>query len=155
MTVRELRLGRRPGWATALAATTAAIGVILAVRGLRGSPPVLIIGGVLIVAGLLAYFRALRPWFLDEQGLSLAGHRRLLWTDVTRILVVETTPKAGDRSSPRVDLTVSTSARTATLQLTSRKDADTVAALLKQRLPAHVEGREDLRYVDAAWKHIT
>ena len=46
MTVRELRLGRRPGWATALAAATAAIGVILAARGLRGSPPLLIIGGV-------------------------------------------------------------------------------------------------------------
>jgi len=50
---------------------------------------------------------------------------------------------------------VSTSARTATLQLTSRKDADRVAALLKQCLPAHVEGREGLRLVDAAWKHVT
>ena len=155
MTVRELRLGRRPGWATALAAATAAIGVILAARGLRGSPPLLIIGGVLIVAGLLSYFRAMRPWFLDEQGISLAGHRRLQWSDVTRIQVVDATPKAADRSSSRVDLTVSASARTATLHLTSRKDADRVAALLKQRLPAHVEGREDLRLIDNAWKHIT
>ncbi len=155
MTVRELRLGRRPGWATALAAATAAIGVILAVRGLRGSPPLLIIGGALIVAGLLAYFRALRPWFLDEQGLSLAGHRRLLWSEVTRIQVVETTPKGANGGAPRIDLTVGTSARKATLQLTSRKDADRVAALLKQHLPAHIEGREDLQLVDAAWKHVT
>lgn len=155
MTVRELRLGRRPGWATALAAATAAIGVILAVRGLRGSPPLLIIGGALIVAGLLAYFRALRPWFLDEQGLSLAGHRRLLWSEVTRIQVVETTPKGANGGAPRIDLTVGTSSRKATLQLTSRKDADRVAALLKQHLPAHIEGREDLQLVDAAWKHVT
>ena len=155
MTVRELRLGRRPGWATALAAATAAIGVILAVRGLRGSPPLLIIGGALIVAGLLAYFRALRPWFLDEQGLSLAGHRRLLWSEVTRIQVVETTPKGANGGAPRIDLTVGTSTRKATLQLTSRKDADRVAALLKQHLPAHIEGREDLQLVDAAWKHVT
>jgi hypothetical protein len=155
VTVRELRLGRRPGWATALAAATAAIGVILAVRGLRGSPPLLIIGGALIVAGLLAYFRALRPWFLDEQGLSLAGHRRLLWSEVTRIQVVETTPKGANGGAPRIDLTVGTSTRKATLQLTSRKDADRVAALLKQHLPAHTEGREDLRLVDAAWKHVT
>ena len=155
MTVRELRLGRRPGWATALAAATAAIGVILAVRGLRGSPPLLIIGGALIVAGLLAYFRALRPWFLDEQGLSLAGHRRLLWSEVTRIQVVETTPKGANGGAPRIDLTVGTSARKATLQLTSRKDADRVAALLKQHLPAHIEGREGLQLVDAAWKHVT
>ena len=155
MTVRELRLGRRPGWATALAAATAAIGVILAVRGLRGSPPLLIIGGALIVAGLLAYFRALRPWFLDEQGLSLAGHRRLLWSEVTRIQVVETTPKGANGGAPRIDLTVGTSTRKATLQLTSRKDADRVAALLKQHLPAHIEGREGLQLVDAAWKHVT
>jgi hypothetical protein len=155
VTVRELRLGRRPGWATALAAATAAIGVILAVRGLRGSPPLLIIGGALIVAGLLAYFRALRPWFLDEQGLSLAGHRRLLWSEVTRIQVVETTPKGANGGAPRIDLTVGTSTRKATLQLTSRKDADRVAALLKQHLPAHIEGREDLQLVDAAWKHVT
>ena len=155
MTVRELRLGRRPGWATALAAATAAIGVILLVRGLRGSPPLLIVGGLLIVAGLLAYARALRPWFLDDEGIALAGHRRLMWSEVTRIHVSTTSTKGADRGAPRVEVMVSTPARKVTLQLTSQKDAERVATLLKQRLPAEVAGRSDLGLISNSWKHVT
>jgi hypothetical protein len=150
-----MRLARNRGWATAATAVIVAVGVILAVRGFRGSPPLLLLGGALVVAGILGYARAVRPWMLDEIGISLAGNRRLHWADVTHIRVVATTPKRADAGAPRIEVTVSTSGRKATLHLTSRKDAHRVAALLKQRLPAEVEGRRDLWLIDDAWKRVT
>ena len=155
MTARDFRLGRTRGLATALTAATIAIGVIIALRGFRGSPAAIILGAVLIVVGLLAYARALRPWFLDEQGLSLASHRRLLWSDVQRIQVIATTPKGAGKGMARVEVVIHTRDRKATLMLMSRKDAAKVAALLQERLPAHVEGRETLWLITHAWAHIT
>ena len=155
MTTRDFRLGRTRGLATALTAATIAIGVIIALRGFRGSPAAIILGAVLIVVGLLAYARALRPWFLDEQGLSLASHRRLLWSDVQRIQVIATTPQGAGKGMARVEVVIHTRDRKATLMLMSRKDAAKVAALLQERLPAHVEGRETLWLITHAWAHIT
>lgn len=155
MTARDFRLGRTRGLATALTAATIAIGVIIALRGFRGSPAAIILGAVLIVVGLLAYARALRPWFLDEQGLSLASHRRLLWSDVQRIQVIATTPQGAGKGMARVEVIIHTRDRKATLMLMSRKDAAKVAALLQERLPAHVEGRETLWLITHAWAHIT
>lgn len=155
MTARDFRLGRTRGLATALTAATIAIGVIIALRGFRGSPAAIILGAVLIVVGLLAYARALRPWFLDEQGLSLASHRRLLWSDVQRIQVIATTPQGAGKGMARVEVIIHTRDRRATLMLMSRKDAAKVAALLQERLPAHVEGRETLWLITHAWAHIT
>ena len=155
MTARDFRLGRTRGLATALTAATIAIGVIIALRGFRGSPAAIILGAVLIVGGLLAYARALRPWFLDEQGLSLASHRRLLWSDVQRIQVIATTPQGAGKGMARVEVIIHTRDRRATLMLMSRKDAAKVAALLQERLPAHVEGRETLWLITHAWAHIT
>ena len=155
MTARDFRLGRTRGLATALTAATIAIGVIIALRGFRGSPAAIILGAVLIVVGLLAYARALRPWFLDEQGLSLASHRRLLWSDVQRIQVIATTPQGAGKGMARVEVVIHTRDRKATLMLMSRKDAAKVAALLQERLPAHVEGRETLWLITHAWAHIT
>ena len=150
-----MRLARNRGWATATTAVIVAFGVILAVRGFRGSPPLLLLGGFLIVAGILGYARAVRPWMLDEIGISLAGNRRLQWADVTRIQVTRTTTKRVDGAMPRVELTVSTRARKATLHLTSHKDAVQVSALLEQRLPPEVAGRQDLRLIRGAWKPVT
>lgn len=155
MTARDFRLGRTRGLATALTAATIAIGVIIALRGFRGSPAAIILGAVLIVVGILAYARALRPWFLDEQGLSLASHRRLLWSDVQRIQVIATTPQGAGKGMARVEVVIHTRDRKATLMLMSRKDAAKVAALLQERLPAHVEGRETLWLITHAWAHIT
>lgn len=155
MTARDFRLGRTRGLATALTAATIAIGVIIALRGFRGSPAAIILGAVLIVVGILAYARALRPWFLDEQGLSLASHRRLLWSDVQRIQVIATTPQGAGKGMARVEVIIHTRDRRATLMLMSRKDAAKVAALLQERLPAHVEGRETLWLITHAWAHIT
>ena len=155
MTTRDFRLGRTRGLATALTAATIAIGVIIALRGFRGSPAAIILGAVLIVVGILAYARALRPWFLDEQGLSLASHRRLLWSDVQRIQVIATTPQGAGKGMARVEVIIHTRDRKATLMLMSRKDAAKVAALLQERLPAHVEGRETLWLITHAWAHIT
>ena len=155
MATRDFRLGRTRGLATALTAATIAIGVIIALRGFRGSPAAIILGAVLIVVGLLAYARALRPWFLDEQGLSLASHRRLLWSDVHRIQVIATTPRGAGRGMARVELIIHTRDRKARLVLMSRKDAANVQALLTERLPAHVEGRETLWLITHAWAHIT
>ena len=155
MTARDFRLGRTRGLATALTAATIAIGVIIALRGFRGAPAAIILGAVLIVVGLLAYARALRPWFLDEQGLSLASHRRLLWSDVQRIQVIATTPQGAGKGMARVEVIIHTRDRKATLMLMSRKDAAKVAALLQERLPAHVEGRETLWLITHAWAHIT
>jgi hypothetical protein len=152
---REIRLGRNRVLSTGLTAATVAVGVILAIRGLRGSPPVLILGAVLIVAGILAYSRALRPWFLDDLGLSLAGNRRLLWSDVDRIDVHSVTPRGAGKGMPRVDLVIRTPRSTAKLLLMSRKDAAQVAALLQERLPAQAVGRANLGRVDDAWKHVT
>lgn len=155
MTARDFRLGRTRGLATALTAATIAIGVIIALRGFRGSPAAIILGAVLIVVGILAYARALRPWLLDEQGLSLASNRRLLWSDVQRIQVIATTPKGAGKGMARVEVIIRTRDRKATLMLMSRKDAAKVAALLQERLPAHVEGRETLWLINNAWAHIT
>jgi len=47
--------------AAALTAATVAIGVIIALRGFRGSPAAIVLGAFLVVAGVLAYSRALRP----------------------------------------------------------------------------------------------
>jgi hypothetical protein len=140
--------------ATFLTAATVAVGVIIALRGFRGSLPVIILGGILVAAGLLAYARALRPWQLDERGLSLAGNQRLAWTDVTRIQVLAVTPKGAGRGMPRVDLDISTPQRTARLTLISRSDAGKVCALLKQVLPPTVEGRQNLGLIDNAWRHV-
>ncbi|MFM1966224.1 MAG: hypothetical protein RL134_1949 [Actinomycetota bacterium] len=150
-----MRLGRPRGWTTAVTAVIVAVGVILALRGFRGSPPLLLLGGFLIVAGLLGYARALRPWLLDEIGISLAGNRRLEWADVTRITVTRTTPKGGDRDAPHVELTVTTGARKATLHLTSRKEAAQVSALLEQRLPTGIAGRQDLGLIRGTGKPVT
>lgn len=155
MTARDFRLGRTRGLATALTAATIAIGVIIALRGFRGSPAAIILGAVLIVVGILAYARALRPWLLDEQGLSLASNRRLLWSDVQRIQVIATTPKGAGKGMARVEVIIHTRGRKATLMLMSRKDAAKVAALLQERLPAHIEGRETLWLITNAWAHIT
>lgn len=154
MAVRDFRLGRTRGLATALTAATIAIGVIIALRGFRGSPAGIILGGFLVVAGILAYARALRPWMLDEQGLSLAGNRRLLWSDVRRLQVIATTPKGAGRGMARVELIIHTRDRKARLVLMSRKDAANVQALLTGRLPAHVEGRGNLWLITDAWAHI-
>jgi hypothetical protein len=155
MSATEFRLGRNRGWATALTAATVGVGVIIAVRGLRGSPAALILGVLLVAMGVLGYARAMRPWFLDAQGLSLAGNRRLMWSDVTRIQVIATTPRGAGRGMPRVDLHVYTPHRKASLLLMSRKDAAKVTALLHERLPADVEGRRDLWLIGNAWKHVT
>ena len=154
MTARDLRLARNRGWATAMTALIVAVGVIIAVRGFRGSPPLILLGGFLVVAGILGYARAIRPWLLDEQGLTLAGNRRLLWADVQRIQVVATTPKGAGRGMPRVDLHLHTRQRKASLLLVSRKDAAKVTALLHERLPANVDGRNTLWLIDDAWKHV-
>lgn len=154
MIARELRLGRNRGVATALTAVTVAVGVILAIRGFRGSPPLLILGAILVVAGILAYTRAIRPWFLDEHGISLAGNRRLAWSDVTRIQVIATTPQGAGKGAPRVDLHLYTPQRKASLLLISRRDAEKVSALLRERLPANVDGRDTLWLIDDAWKHV-
>ena len=140
--------------ATALTAATIAVGVIIALRGFRGSPAAIILGAVLIVVGILAYARALRPWLLDEQGLSLASNRRLLWSDVQRIQVIATAPKGAGKGMPRVEVLIRTRDRKATLVLMSRTDAAKVAALLTERLPPDVEGRETLRLITHAWAHI-
>lgn len=155
MTARDFRLGRTRGMATALTAATIAIGVIIALRGFRGYPAGIVLGGILIVAGILAYSRALRPWLLDEHGLSLAGNRRLLWSDVQRIQVIATTPKGAGKGMARVELIIHTRDRKARLVLMSRKDAANVQGLLTERLPAHVEGRETLWLINNAWAHIT
>ena len=137
-----------------MTALIVAVGVIIAVRGFRGSPPLILLGGFLVVAGILGYARAIRPWLLDEQGLTLAGNRRLLWADVQRIQVVATTPKGAGRGMPRVDLHIHTAHRKASLLLMSRKDAARVTALLQERLPANVEGRENLWLINNSWAHI-
>ena len=154
MAARDFRLGRTRGMATALTAATIAVGVIIALRGFRGSPAAIILGAVLIVVGILAYARALRPWLLDEQGLSLASNRRLLWSDVQRIQVIATTPKGAGKGMPRVEVLIRTRDRKATLVLMSRTDAAKVAGLLTERLPPDVEGRETLRLITHAWAHI-
>ena len=151
--MREVRLRRNSRTATLLTVATVAIGVIVALRGFRGSLPAIILGGFLIVAGLLAYARALRPWHLGERGISLAGNQRLAWADVTRIQVLAVTPKGTGAGMPRVDLIISTPQRTARLMLISRSDAQKVSALLEQVLPRQVEGRELLRLIDHAWQH--
>lgn len=153
--MREVRLRRNSRTATFLTVATVAVGVIVALRGFRGSLPAIILGGILIVAGLLAYARALRPWHLGQQGLSLAGNQRLAWTDVTRIHVLAVTPKGAGRGMPRVDLIISTPHRKARLMLISRGDAEKVSALLEQVLPSTVEGRQNLWLIDNAWKHVT
>ncbi|MBM3686455.1 MAG: hypothetical protein FJW85_05580 [Actinobacteria bacterium] len=150
----DMRLGRTRGMATALTAATVAIGVIIALRGFRGSPAAIVLGAFLVVAGVLAYSRALRPWLLDEHGLSLAGNRRLLWSDVQRIQVIATTPKGAGRGMARVELIIHSRDRKARLVLMSRKDAARVAALLQDRLPANVKGRDTLWLIDNAWAHI-
>ena len=155
MAARDFRLGRTRGLATALTAATIAIGVIIALRGFRGSPAGIILGGLLVIAGILAYSRSLRPWLLDEQGLSLAGNRRLLWSDVNRIQVIATPPRGAGRGMARVELIIHTRDRKARLVLMSRKDAANVKTLLSERLPAHVEGRQTLWLITDAWAHIT
>ena len=137
-----------------MTALIVAVGVIIAVRGFRGSPPLILLGGFLVVAGILGYARAIRPWLLDEQGLTLAGNRRLLWADVQRIQVIATTPKGAGRGMPRVDLHLYTGQRKASLLLVSRKDAAKVTALLHERLPANVDGRNTLWLIDDAWTHV-
>lgn len=154
MPARDLRLGRTRGWATALTAATVGVGVIIALRGFRGSPAAIILGGLLVAIGVLAYARALRPWLLDDQGLSLAGNRRLLWSDVHRIQVIATTPQGAGKGMPRVDVHIYTPRRKASLLLMSRKDAAKVTALLHERLPADVDGRNDLWLIDNAWQHV-
>lgn len=155
MPANDLRLGRNRGWATAMTALIVAVGVIIVLRGLRGSPPLLVLGGVLVVAGILGYVRAMRPWLLDDQGISLAGNRRLMWSDVDRIQVIATTPQGAGKGAPRVDLHLYTPHGKASLLLVSRKDAAKVTALLHERLPADVEGRNTLWLIDNAWKHVT
>jgi hypothetical protein len=150
-----MRLARNRGWATAATAVIVAVGVIIAIRGFRGSPPLLLLGGFLVVAGILGYARAVRPWLLDETGISLAGNRRLAWTDVTRIRVIATTPQGAGKGPARVDLVIETPTRNARLLLISRKDAARVSALLEQHLPDDVDGRNTLWLIDNAWKHIT
>jgi hypothetical protein len=154
VTARDLRLARNRGWATAMTALIVAVGVIIAVRGFRGSPPLILLGGFLVVAGILGYARAIRPWLLDEQGLTLAGNRRLLWDDVHRIQVIATTPKGAGRGMPRVDLHLYTRQRKASLLLVSRKDAARVRSLLEDYLPDDVEGRRTMWLIDDAWKHV-
>lgn len=149
----ELRLGRNRGWATAATAAIVGVGVILAVRGFRGSPAALVLGIVMVVAGILGYARAIRPWFLDDLGLSLAGNRRLLWADVTRIQVLAVTPEGAGKGPARVDLIIDTPQRTARLLLVSRVDAAKVSALLERRLPQDIEGRELLWLINNAWAH--
>ena len=161
----ELRLGRNRGWATAATAAIVGVGVILAVRGFRGSPAALVVGVLMVVAGILGYARAIRPWFLDNLGLSLAGNRRLLWADVTRIQVLAVTPEEpvrGGSAAPsgrtgkgpaRVDLIIETPQRTARLLLVSRVDAAKVSTLLERRLPQGVDGRELLWLINNAWAH--
>lgn len=149
----ELRLGRNRGWATAATAAIVGVGVILAVRGFRGSPAALVLGVLLVVAGILGYARAIRPWFLDDLGLSLAGNRRLLWADVTRIQVLAVTPEGAGKGPARVDLIIDTPQRTARLLLVSRVDAAKVSALLERRLPQDIEGRELLWLINNAWAH--
>lgn len=155
MTEREggLRLGRNRGWATAATAAIVGVGVILAVRGFRGSPAALVLGVLMVVAGILGYARAIRPWFLDDLGLSLAGNRRLLWADVTRIQVLAVTPEGAGKGPARVDLIIDTPQRTARLLLVSRVDAAKVSALLERRLPQDIEGRELLWLINNAWAH--
>ena len=149
----ELRLGRNRGWATAATAAIVGVGVVLAVRGFRGSPAALVLGVLMVVAGILGYARAIRPWFLDDLGLSLAGNRRLLWADVTRIQVLAVTPEGAGKGPARVDLIIETPQRTARLLLVSRVDAAKVSALLERRLPQGVEGRELLWLINNAWAH--
>jgi hypothetical protein len=149
----ELRLGRNRGWATAATAAIVGVGVILAVRGFRGSPAALVLGVLMVVAGILGYARAIRPWFLDDLGLSLAGNRRLLWADVTRIQVLAVAPEGAGKGPARVDLIIDTPQRTARLLLVSRVDAAKVSALLESRLPQGVEGRELLWLINNAWAH--
>jgi hypothetical protein len=149
----ELRLGRNRGWATAATAAIVGVGVILAVRGFRGSPAALVLGVLMVVAGILGYARAIRPWFLDDLGLSLAGNRRLLWADVTRIQVLAVTPEGAGKGPARVDLIIETPQRTARLLLVSRVDAAKVSALLERRLPQGVEGRGLLWLINNAWAH--
>lgn len=149
----ELRLGRNRGWATAATAAIVGVGVILAVRGFRGSPAALVLGVLMVVAGILGYARAIRPWFLDDLGLSLAGNRRLLWADVTRIQVLAVTPEGAGKGPARVDLIIDTPQRTARLLLVSRVDAAKVSALLERRLPQDIEGRELLWLINNAWAH--
>ena len=151
----ELRLGRNRGWATAATAATVGLGVILAVRGFRGSPFLFIVGLLIVAGGILGYARAVRPWFLDDLGLSLAGNRRLLWSDVTRIQVLAVTPQGAGKGPARVDLVLETPQRTAKLLLLSRVDAAQVSALLERRLPPDVPGRELLWMINNAWAHIT
>lgn len=152
--MREVRLRRNSRTATFLTAATVAVGVIIALRGFRGSFPTILLGGILVAAGFLAYARALRPWYLGQQGLSLAGNQRLAWTDVTRIHVLAVTPKGAGRGMPRVDLVISTPQRKARLTLISRHDAEKVCALLEQVLPPTVEGRQNLWLIDNAWRHV-
>ncbi len=140
--------------ATFLTAATVAVGVIIALRGFRGSLPAIILGGILVMAGLLAYARALRPWQLNERGLSLAGNQRLAWTDVTRIQVLAVTPKGAGRGMPRVDLVISTPLRTARVLRLARGDGELVRALLAPVLPPTVEGRQNLWLIDNAWRHV-
>ena len=149
----ELRLGRNRGWATAATAAIVGAGVILAVRGFRGSPAALVLGVLMVVAGILGYARAIRPWFLDDLGLSLAGNRRLLWADVTRIQVLAVTPEGAGKGPARVDLIIDTPQRTARLLLVSRVDAAKVSALLERRLPQDLQGRELLWLINNAWAH--
>jgi len=137
-----------------MTAAIVGVGVIIVFRGLRGSPVAIVLGAVLVVAGILGYARALRPWFLDETGLSLAGSRRLAWSDVTRIQVLAVTPQGAGKGPARVDVIVSTPRRTARLLLVSRTDAAKVSTLLESRLPPHVEGRADLGLITHAWAHI-
>ena len=157
MTARagELRLGRNRGWAAAATAATVGLGVILAVRGFRGSPFLFIVGLLIVAGGILGYARAVRPWFLDDLGLSLAGNRRLLWSDVTRIQVLAVTPQGAGKGPARVDLVFETPQRTAKLLLVSRVDAAKVSALLGRRRPPDVPGRELLWMINNAWAHIT
>ena len=150
----ELRLGRNRGWATAATAAIVGMGVIFAIRGFRGSPFAVIVGLLLIAGGILGYARAVRPWFLDDLGLSLASHRRLLWSDVTRIQVLAVTPQGAGRGPARVDLIIESPSRTARLLLISKVDAAKVSALLERRLPPDVEGRELLWLINNAWAHI-
>ena len=150
----ELRLGRNRGWAAAATAVIVGMGVIFAIRGLRGSPVSLIVGVLLVAGGILGYARAVRPWFLDDLGLSLAGNRRLLWSDVNRIVVLAVTPQGAGKGPARVDLTIETPHRTAKLLLISRVDASKVSALLERRLPPDVQGRELLWMINNAWAHI-
>ena len=150
----ELRLSRNRGWAAAATAAIVGMGVIFGIRGQRGSAFSLVVGVLLVVAGILGYARAVRPWFLDELGLSLAGNRRLLWTDVNRIVVLAVTPQGAGKGPARVDLTIETPHRTAKLLLISRGDASKVSALLERRLPPDVQGRELLWMINNAWAHI-